>query len=199
MTEAIALAAELRQELGTGPARALRRQGRVPAIIYGAGKQPLSVSIEEKEITKLYRKPHFISALIQLEIGENKYNVLPKSVVLHPITDIVRHVDFVFLEDQMQKMEVPIVFEGKERATGVKRGGYFNIVKRRLKLICHVDKLPRCITINVSNMQIGQSLKTSDITLPEGCELLNKSNLVIASIIGRAGKAETEEAVENKA
>lgn len=195
MSEALELAAEMRQEFGTGPSRELRRKGKVPAIIYGKGKAALAISVEEKEITKHYRKSGFISTVIDIKLGAKTHKVLPKAVELHPITDIVRHVDFVFLDKKVQRMEVPIVYEGKERALGVKRGGFFNIIKRTITLLCEVNNIPKHINIDVTNMQIGQSLKTSTIKLPEGAVLANKADTVIATIIGRKGgsKAETEE------
>ncbi|MFA1688271.1 50S ribosomal protein L25/general stress protein Ctc [Candidatus Rickettsia barbariae] len=191
MSEILELEAESRTEFGTGAARALRRAGRVPAIIYGAGKTPVSISLEEKEITKYYRKPAFISQLINLTIDKKKYKVLPKAVELHPVTDIVRHVDFVFLEEKTQKMEVPVVYEGKERALGVKRGGYFNIVTRRVTLLCDVNNIPRNVTIDVTNMPMATSLKSSKIELPKGCSFVTKKEFVLATIIGRRG-AKTE-------
>ncbi|MDN3030568.1 MULTISPECIES: 50S ribosomal protein L25/general stress protein Ctc [Rickettsieae] len=194
MSELLELAAEMREKFGTGAARDLRRRGMVPAVVYGANKQPLAVSIEEKEITKHYRKPGFISSIVQIKVGNKTHKVLPKAVELHPITDIVRHVDFVHLEEKTQTMEVPVVYEGKERALGVKRGGFFNIIKRTMTLLCDVNNIPKNINIDVSNMLIGQSLKAKGIKLPEGTQLASKSDFIIATIIGRKGsKAETEE------
>ncbi|MCC8483307.1 MAG: 50S ribosomal protein L25/general stress protein Ctc [Rickettsia endosymbiont of Labidopullus appendiculatus] len=194
MSELLELAAEMREKFGTGAARDLRRRGMVPAVVYGANKQPLAVSIEEKEITKHYRKPGFISSIVQIKVGNKTHKVLPKAVELHPITDIVRHVDFVHLEEKTQTMEVPVVYEGKERALGVKRGGFFNIIKRTITLLCDVNNIPKNINIDVSNMLIGQSLKAKNIKLPEGTQLASKSDFIIATIIGRKGsKAETEE------
>lgn len=190
MSEALTLAAELREELGTGASRALRKRAMVPATVYGAGKEPLSIAIEEKEITKYYRKPQYISQLFELEIGQKKFKVLPKAIQLHPITDIVSHVDFVFLESKMQKMHVPVVYANKETCLGVKRGGYFNTVKRFLTIICPVANLPRKIEIDVTSMPIGASLKAKDAPLPEGAKLLENPNFVIASIVGKKGKAE---------
>jgi large subunit ribosomal protein L25 len=191
MTEILILAAEMREEVGTGAARALRRKGMVPATIYGAGKDPISISIEEKEITKHYRKPQYISQLIQLEIGKKKYRVLPKAIELNPITEIVRHADFVFLEEKMQKMQVPVVYENKETCIGIKRGGYFNTVKRLLTILCPIDKLPRKIEIDTEDMGIGTSIKAKEAILPEGAKLLEDPELVIASIIGKRGKTES--------
>ena len=188
MSEVLSLTAEIRDELGTGATRALRRKGMVPATVYGAGKKPLSISIEEKEITKNYRKPQYMSQIIEFEIGGKKHKVLPKAVALHPITDVVYHADFVFLENKMQKLQVPLVYKNKENCIGVKRGGYFNTVKRSLKILCPVENLPRKIEIDVSNKLIGHSIKVTEAQLPEGAKLLEKKDLVIASIIGKKGK-----------
>ncbi|MDR0773863.1 MAG: 50S ribosomal protein L25/general stress protein Ctc [Rickettsia sp.] len=196
MSELLELAAEMREKFGTGVARELRRKGMVPAMVYGAGKEVLAVSIEEKEITKHYRKLGFISTVIQIKVGSKTHKVLPKAVELHPITDIVRHVDFVHLEEKTQRMEVPIVYEGKERALGVKRGGFFNIIKRTITLLCDVNNIPKNINIDVTNMHIGQSLKAKSIKLPEGVQLTSKNDFIMATIIGRKGsKSEDEEAV----
>ncbi len=197
MSEVLTLAAELREDLGTGPARALRRRGMVPATLYGAGKDPLSIAIEEKEITKYYRRPQYMSQLFEFEIGQKKYKVLPKDITLNPITDIVNHADFVFLESKMQKMKVPVVYANKENSLGVKRGGYFNTVKRFLNILCPVDNLPRKIEIDTILMPIGTSIKAKEAVLPEGAKLLEDPNFVIASIIGKKGKG--EDAEETKA
>lgn len=188
MSEVLSLTAEIRDELGTGATRALRRRGRVPATVYGAGKKPLSISIEEKEITKNYRKPQYMSQIIEFEIGGKKHKVLPKAIDLHPITDVVYHADFVFLENKMQKLQVPLVYKNKENCIGVKRGGYFNTVKRSLKILCPIENLPRKIEIDVTNKLIGQSIKVTEAELPAGAKLLEKKDLVIASIIGKKGK-----------
>lgn len=189
MSEVLTLAAEMREELGTGASRALRKRGMVPATIYGAGKEPMSIAVEEKELTKYYRKPQYISQVIQFEIGQKKFKVLPKAIDLHPITEIARHADFVFLENKMQKMEVPVVYTNKENCIGIKRGGYFNTVKRSLTLLCPVDNLPRKIEIDVTDMPISASLKAKEAVLPEGAKLIGDPEFVIASIIGKRGKS----------
>lgn len=190
MSEVLTLAAEMREELGTGASRALRKRGIVPATIYGAGKEPMSIAVEEKELTKYYRKPQYISQVIQFEIGQKKFKVLPKAIDLHPITEIARHADFVFLENKMQKMEVPVVYTNKENCIGIKRGGYFNTVKRSLTLLCPVDNLPRKIEIDVTDMPISASLKAKEAVLPEGAKLIGDPEFVIASIIGKRGKSD---------
>ena len=195
MSEILTLAATKRDTIGTGSARNLRRDGMVPATIYGEGGEPISIAVQEKEITKIYRRHGFTSTVIGIELDGKVHKVLPKAVQLHPITDLVNHADFVFLAKKTQKVEVPLVFEGKERALGVKRGGFFNIIFRKIALNCPVDAIPTDIVIDVANMTIGSSIVASKLRLPAGCTLATKDNLVIASITGRGSKDDAEDTV----
>lgn len=192
MSEVLSLTAQVREDIGTGASRALRRRGMVPATIYGAGKESLSIALEEKELTKYYRKPQYMSQIFQLEIDSKKHKVLPKDIQLNPITDVVSHADFVFLENKVQKMKVPIVYLNNEISLGVKKGGYFNTVRRFLTILCPVENLPRKIEIDTINMPIGKSIKASEAKLPEGAKLLDKPEFVIASIVGKKGKADAD-------
>ena len=110
MSEVVSLIAQIREEVGTGASRSLRKKGMVPATIYGIGKDALSIAIEEKEITKYYRKPQYMSQLFQLEIGSKKHKVLPKDIQLNPITDVVSHADFIFLGNKMQNLSFCIYY-----------------------------------------------------------------------------------------
>lgn len=195
MSDIISLQVEIRDNVGTGSARALRKEGRVPATVYGAGKEPLSISLIEKEMTKYYRLPQFITQVFELEIGGKKHKVMPKEVQLHPINENVTHVDFAFLEKDAQKLKVPVVYKNKESCLGVKRGGYFNIIMRQLPLTCPVNALPRKLEIDVTNRPVGSRIKAGDAQLPEGAKLLIDPKFVIATIIGKRGKS-TEEGDE---
>ncbi|PCJ29361.1 MAG: 50S ribosomal protein L25/general stress protein Ctc [Rickettsiales bacterium] len=190
MSEILALTAEARKELGKGASRALRKRGMVPITIYGAGKKPVSLSVQEKELTKYYRKPQYISQLIEFRIGKEKYTVLPKAIELHPTTEMVRHADFVFLEKEMQKMQVPVVYTNKDVCVGIKRGGYFNTARRLITILCPIANLPRSIEIDTSELEISASIQAKDAPLPKGAKLLGDPNFVIASIIGKRGKSD---------
>ncbi|MDX2050394.1 MAG: 50S ribosomal protein L25/general stress protein Ctc [Rickettsiaceae bacterium] len=184
------LKCNLRENTGTGRSRDLRRNGMIPAVIYGKGKDTLLISLEEKEVTKLYRKKNFKSTILELDINGKIYKVMPKAVELHPTSELVRHVDFVFLaESGHHKVEVPIIFEGKDRSLGVKRGGFFNVIHRKVQLICPVDSIPANIEHDVTRMQIGSSLRSNSLNLPQGCSLVSKTNFVLASVTGRGGKS----------
>lgn len=199
MSAITVLKAELRDRVGTGSARDLRRSGLIPSVVYGDGKAPISIAVEEKEVTKLYRKHGFKSTVIEIELDGKKVKVLPKDVQLHPVTELVRHADFVFLPTKgTQKVDVPVVYEGKERSIGVKRGGFFNIIHRKLQLVCPVDNIPLHIELDVTNMSIGSSLRAERIKLPEGCVLASKKSIVLASITGRGGKSDASESEASK-
>lgn len=193
MSEKVTLAAEIRSNVGTGVSRNARNNGMVPATVYGNNKEPMSVLVQEKEITKLYRKHGFKTTIVELDIAGAKYLVMPKTVQLHPITDIVRHVDFMYLSDSVQRVDVPIKFEGRDRSLGLKRGGFFNIIFRSVPLFCEVNKIPTDIVIDIVNMGIGTSIRASSLNLPEGCKLVSKKDFIIASITGRGGKSDAAE------
>lgn len=188
MSEMVNLSAKERTETGTGPSRALRRTGMIPSTVYGSDKKPLSIILAEKDVTRLYRKHGFTSTVIELDLNGQKLKVLPKAVELNPINELVRHVDFVHVSEGVQKVDVPVVFEGKERSIGLKRGGFLNIIFRKIKLFCPSSNIPLNITIDISAMGIGASIRGSGLKLPEGCSLVAKNDFIVASITGRGGK-----------
>lgn len=197
MSDYRVLNAQKRTEFGTGASRALRNKGLIPAIIYGNKKEHMHVAIEAKEINKFYQSSRFSTTLIEIHMDGKKYKVLPREVELNPITDLVRHVDFMFIADKgHQKINVPIEYAGKDKAAGVKRGGFFNIISRKIPLNCPVNNIPREVKIDVTKMQVGSSLPASSITLPEGCSIASKKNIILASITGRGRKAAAEEGEE---
>lgn len=193
MSEVISLVGEAREVFGTGASRASRREGKIPVVVYGKGKDNILLLLEEKEITKYYRKPQYMSQIFEITYGKEKIRVLPKRIDLHPVTEIARHADFVFVDSKTQVIDMPLVFSNKENCIGIKRGGYFNTVRRFLKISCPVKNLPRKIEIDTTKFPIGLSLKASQVELPEGAKLLDNPNFVIASIIGKKGKSSTDE------
>jgi large subunit ribosomal protein L25 len=187
------LIAEERKDIGTGSARALRRSHRIPAVIYGPGRQTISISLEEKEVIKYYKQPSFSSSVIEIQMGDVTHKVIPQAVEVHPVKDLVRHVDFVFLSEKTQNVKVPIIYKNKTTAIGVKRGGFFNIVVRKVLLECNVDSIPKNIELDVSGARIGHSIKASKLVLPEGVKLAVSNDLILASITGRGKDDEPED------
>lgn len=196
MNEILTIAAEIRSDTGTSSARALRRVGKIPAIIYKRGVTPVHIAALEKEFTKLYREPFFTSTLLRLVIDKQEFKVLPKAVQLNPVTDVVRHIDFIMIDqdDSYIKARVPIAFTGRDRSLGLKRGGYLNIIKRSIELLCPTNAIPQEIECNISAIPVGRSIRVSYLKLPEGCKLAKTHvDYAIASILGKANKLDEEE------
>ena len=193
------LVAEKRQEAGSGNARSLRKQGKLPAIIYGHSKTPISIIIDENKVNQYYRQPSFTAKVIEIQIGKSVHKVIPHQIQIHPTKDMLRHVDFLFLGNKRQTVQVPIIYKNKMLALGVKRGGFFNIVKRKILLDCPVDVIPPNIEIDVVKLRIGQSIKASMLALPANVKLALPDNLILASVSGRGkNDEETAEDPESK-
>ena len=143
------LVGEERLATGTGAARAVRNEKKIPAIIYGGGKNQAMISLPEKELSIEYNKSGFMSHLFDLEIGSKKYRVVPKQIQLHPVTDRVIHADFVHVgEHDKIKVFVPIEFTNRDKCIGIKHGGVLNAVKHEIELLCRADSIPSSIEIN---------------------------------------------------
>lgn len=202
MSAAIELKVEVRQDTGKGSARSLRREGRIPAIVYGAGvKEPVKLSIELAEFLKQYQRRGFKSRLLELKAGKESYCVLPRDVQTHPVNDIPEHADFYAVTDKTTlKVMVPVRFFNHDKAPGIKRGGTLNIVRRDLELSCTPANIPEVIEIDLAGRRIGDSIHVSHIELPENVTpVIQDRDFTIAALVGRRGmKEETEEAVEGE-
>ena len=199
MAELVILKAQKREILGTGSSRALRKAGMIPAEVYGNGKENLSIALSENEVTRLYRSPSFTSRILQIDVDGKSYKVLAKSAQLHPVSDLVHHVDFIHLASDKQKVSVPLLFQNMDKSIGIKRGGFFNISKRKVNLICDADKIPANIPFDLEKLKVGSSIKAHDLTIPEGSALVSSDNFFIASITGRGAKADDAEETKTEA
>jgi large subunit ribosomal protein L25 len=192
--------AQIRDNSGKGSSRSLRREGRIPAIIYGKGQENVSISLDENELRKLYRKANFCAQVMDIDVGTKKFKVLPRVVQLHPVTDIAEHIDFMHINDKDQiKVIVHLHFLNEDKCIGLKRGGVLNLVKRDLELLCNADSIPHHIDIDIINLNIGDSLHIEDIKLPDGVSPINiDKNFTIATIVGRAKDDSENPAADNK-
>jgi len=169
MVEMITFAAEVREAAGKGPARALRRSGRVPAVIYGERKDQEMVSLEARALRRQLGNPRFFSTLCSLQINGEAVRVLPRDVQLHPVTDDPLHADFVRVSaGTTVEVEVQVVFVNEDVSPGLKRGGVLNIVRREVELVCPADAIPAEITVDLKAFDIGDSVHISHVALPEG-------------------------------
>ena len=189
MSDTLNLPAETRERAGKGASRALRREGRVPAVIYGGKEEPLAIHVEEKLLIKRLSTGHFLNSIIEIEVGGKKLRTLPKDVAFHPVTDRPLHADFLRLsKDSTVHVNVPVLFINEEDSPGLKRGGVLNIVRHELELICDADKMPGDIQIDVTGLDIGDSIHISSVALPEGStSAITDRDFTIATIIAPSG------------
>lgn len=171
MSDQLKISAEPRERAGKGASRALRREGRIPAVIYGDKKDAQPIHVEEKALNKLLSTGHFMNSLVQVEVGSEKARTLPKDVAFDPVSDRPLHVDFFRLAKGAKvQVNIPVVFVNEEESPGLKRGGVLNVVRFELDLMCDADQIPDQIEIDVTGLEIGDSVHLSDITLPDGSE-----------------------------
>ncbi len=197
MSEQLTLPAEARDRAGKGASRALRREGRVPAVIYGEKKEPLSVHVEEKLLAKMLSTGHFMNSVIMVEVGGKANRTLPKDVQFHPVSSRPIHVDFVRIGEHAQvHVNVPVRFLDEEDSPGLKRGGVLNVVRHELELVCDAAKIPNEIAISLSGLEIGDAVHISSVTLPEGSKsAIEDRDFTVATVVApSAMMAEDEEA-----
>ena len=189
MSDTLTLPAETRERAGKGASRALRREGRVPAVIYGGNEEPLGVHVEEKLLIKQLGTGHFFNSIVEVEVGGKKVRTLPKDVAFHPVTDRPLHADFLRLsKDSTVHVEVPVVFANEEASPGLKRGGVLNIVRHELELVCPSDKIPDEIAIDVTGFDVGDSIHISHVKLPQGVSsAITDRDFTIATIVAPSG------------
>jgi large subunit ribosomal protein L25 len=189
MSDTLTLPAETREQAGKGASRALRREGRVPAVVYGGKEDPVAIHIEEKLLIKQLGTGHFFNSIVEVEVGGKKLRTLPKDVAFHPVTDRPLHADFLRLSaDSTVSVEVPVLFINEAASPGLKRGGVLNIVRHELELICENDKIPEDIQIDVTGLDIGASIHISHVALPAGSKsAITDRDFTIATIVAPSG------------
>ena len=185
MSDVLTLSAEARDRAGKGASRALRREGRVPAVIYGDNKAPEAIHVEEKALVKALMTGHFGNSIVEVSINGKAERTLPKDVAFHPVSDRPIHVDFMRLaKDATVHVDVPVSFANEEASPGLKRGGVLNIVRHELELVCEADKIPDEISIDVTGFDVGDSIHISNVTLPKGVEsAITDRDFTIATIV----------------
>src|SRR6187431_1234629 len=153
MSEQLTLPAEARDRAGKGASRALRRDGRVPAVIYGDKKEPLAVHVEEKRLAKMLSTGHFMNTVVMVDAGGEPHRTLPKDVQFHPVTSRPIHVDFLRIGEHSQvNVNVPVRFDNEEASPGLKRGGVLNIVVHDLALVCDASEIPDEIHVDLTGL-----------------------------------------------
>ena len=194
MSDQLTLSAETRDRAGKGASRELRRQNRIPAVIYGNKKDPEMIHVEEKALVKLLMTGHFMNSVIELELAGKKQIALPKDVSFHPVSDRPTHVDFFRInKDAKVEVNVPVHFINEEASPGLKRGGVLNVVRHELELVCEADKIPEEIAIDVTGYDVGDSIHISNVTLPAGSvSAITERDFTIATIVAPSAMKSSE-------
>ncbi len=195
MSDALTLPAEARERAGKGASRALRREGRVPAVIYGGKEEPITIHVEEKELIRQLMTGHFMNSIVKIEVGGDTVRTLPKDVALHPVTDRPVHADFYRLaRDAKIEVSIPVVFVNEGASPGLKKGGVLNVVRHDLELVCEADKIPGEIEIDVTGKDVGDSIHISEITLPDGSvSAITDRDFTIATLVAPSALKKSEE------
>ena len=195
MSARINIEASNREGTGKGIARALRRGGRVPAVIYGDNQEPVIISIETKEVTKEYQKGHLFTTVCDMEIDGKKHVVLARDAHLHPVKDTIMHVDFLRVTKKTKiPVNVSVTFLNEGDAPGIKAGGILSVVRHEVEVFCSALEIPDLIEADLAELEIGDSIKSTDIKLPSGVEFtINDREFTVASIVAKKAAVVEEE------
>ena len=195
MADIISLAAEPRERAGKGAARATRRAGRIPAVIYGNKETPSMVSIHPIDLMHQIRGGGFFSKVYEIEADGKKHRVLPRDIQLHPVTDQPIHVDFMrFSKTTRLVVEVPVIFVGEEECPGLRQGGVLNIVRHAIEMRASPDSIPESVEIDLSGYNVGDSVHISSATLPGDVELtITDRDFTVATIAAPSVNIEIDE------
>ncbi len=198
MSDALNLPAETRERAGKGASRALRREGRVPAVIYGGKEEATPIHVEEKELVRQLMTGHFMNSIVMVEISGDKVRTIPKDVAFHPVTDRPIHADFLRLAKGSKiEVAIPVSFINEEGSPGLKKGGVLNVVRHDLDLVCEVDKIPSEIEIDVTGKEVGDSIHISEVVLPEGSEsAITDRDYTIATLVAPSALKKSEDEAE---
>ncbi|MBS1165290.1 MAG: rplY [Proteobacteria bacterium] len=184
-----------RDRVGKGSARALRLEGKTPAVVYGDKQPPLAIAVNTKETFLKLHAGGFLTHVVTLKVDGKEIRVLPRDYQLDPVTDTLVHVDFIRVSDTTKvRVDVPVHFIGQEKSAGIKRGGVLNITAHEVALLVSANNIPEHLTVDIGALDIGDSVHISAVTLPEGAKLVEHDDFSVAAIVGSAAGTSEETA-----
>lgn len=201
MSEENVLVAEIREGTGKGPARAARREGFVPAVIYGDNKDPQPIKIERRVLEREIHAGGFFSRLLDLQVGKEKIRVLARDVQFHVVTDVPLHADFLRLTPRTRiTVAVPVTFVNESESPGLRKGGVLSVVRYEADVVCRADSIPEGFEIDLSGIDIGDPIRMSSIDLPKNVTpAVTDRDVMIASVAAPSVVASDEEEEEEEA
>ena len=194
----IVLNVELRDGVGTGNARAMRRQDKVPGVLYGGSLGPVPLAVRANDFRKALYTGKLLGHLVTLKFGDEAQPVIAKDVQFHPVTDEPMHFDLYRVDEHQQiKISVPLHFRNQEASPGLKRGGTLNIVAHEVEVRAAADSIPEELVVDLTGLEIGDAVRIGSLTLPNGVEATHDGEFVLATISGASSlEAETAEGAE---
>lgn len=200
MSDQLTLSAEARTSAGKGASRQLRREGRIPCVVYGAGEAPTGIHVEEKALMRVLHTGHFMNSVVMVDVGGAQLRTLPKDVAFHPVTDRPMHVDFLRIgEHSRVTVNVPVHFANEEASPGIERGGVLNIVMHDLELTCDAAEIPDQILIDLTGKDVGDSIHISEVVLPVGAVSTLGETDTIATIVAPSAMQSSDDEAEAEA
>ena len=190
------LKATARPRAGKGAARQARREGKVPAVIYGDSQPPETIALDYNELWKQVLKGHFTSTVFEIDVEGKKNRVIPRDLQVDPVKDRPIHVDFLRIGKQgLIRVNVPVRFVNEGQSPGLKRGGVLNVVRHDIEVTCPYDRIPADFEVNLEGLEIGRSIHISAVNLPDGVTpTIKDRDFTIATIAGRLKQDEEEAA-----
>jgi large subunit ribosomal protein L25 len=195
MSEIKQIKAVARDRSGKGAARAVRRQGQVPAVIYGAGQPAQAIALDFNQTKQLIFAGHFLTTIFDIDVDGKTVRAIPRDYQLDPVRDFPVHIDFLRVsKGQTIKVVVPVHVVGQEKCPGVKRGGTIQIVEHSVELAVSPDAIPDFIEASVEGLDIGSSIHLNDIKLPKGAKATSAENATLVTVVAPTGLKEEEAA-----
>jgi large subunit ribosomal protein L25 len=180
-----------RDRAGKGAARAVRRQGQVPAVLYGGGEPAEAIALDFNQAKQLIFAGHFLTTIFEIDVNGKKTRALPRDYQLDPVKDVPLHVDFLRLaEGQSIKVTVPVRVVDQDKSPGVKRGGTLQIVEHAVELLVPSNAIPDHVEASVADLDIGSSIHLNDISLPSGAKPTSPENVTLVTCVAPSGMHE---------
>ena len=195
----IVLNVEVRERAGSGGARAVRREGKVPGVLYGGARAPVAIAVRQNEFRKALYTGKLLGHLVTLRYGEETQPVIAKDVQFHPVTDEPTHFDLYRVDEhQLIRIAVPVHFRNQEASPGIKRGGTLNVNLHELELMAPADHIPEELVVDLTGLDIGDAIRAIDIPLPAGVELTAQVREATVASIATSSAMQPEEAAEGE-
>jgi large subunit ribosomal protein L25 len=193
----IVLNVEVRERTGTGGARVARREGLVPGVLYGGDKDPVAIAVKMNEFRKALYTGKLLGHLVTLKYGAETQRVIAKAVDMHPVTEVPQHFDLYRVDaNQTIKIGVAVHFAHQEDSPGLKRGGTLNVVLHEVLVSCTADHIPEEIVVDLTGMEIGDSVRVADLKLPQGVEAAIDADSTVATVAAASSMADADEAAD---